>query len=134
MNKIKTPLSLEPGPSANPIGVESNSVIKRNKKKIYLWAILWAIFPPVVIFILLVAILRPAIRGKEPNGINYIFWILGLIFWGAILELPLGSISTISEALGKPDVCRTLLFADGFVTIFSLLIIVLTFRKKKLPH
>ena len=87
-----------------------------------------AIFPPVLIFVMLAAVIRPAIKGREPSGINYILWILSLILMAAIFQLPFGSFSTISDALKKPEVCRAILFTDWLATIISILLIVLTFR------
>jgi membrane protease YdiL (CAAX protease family) len=119
---------------ANPIHSESDSIIKKSKAKIFLWAILWAIFPPVLIFVLLASIVKPAIKGREPNGVNYILWILGLILLATIFYLPFGSISTISQALRNPSIARMMLLADAIGTMVSIFLIGLTFRKKKIPN
>lgn len=98
--------------------------------KIFLWAILWAIIPPLIIIPLLMAIVRPAIKGRAPSGINYVLWVLGLIILAAIFQLPFGSFDTIAAALKKPETCRAILFADGLATMLSIVLIGLTFRTK----
>ena len=108
--------------------------MKKRKAKIFFWAILWAIFPPVLIVGLLIAILKPAIRGREPDGVSYIVWLLGLMFLATIFYLPFGSIDTISEALQKPEVCQALLVSDAIATTISIFLIILTFRKRKIPN
>jgi len=108
---------------------DSPSNAKHSTRNINFWAILWAIFPPILIFALFWAIIRPAIKGKEPNGVFYILWILGLICLGSILQLPFGSIDSVAQALTEPDVCRAILIVDGFATVICILLIVFTFRK-----
>lgn len=126
MNIMKTEMSIS-DPSRE-IQDESEIKARQRKKKIFLWAILWAVFPPVLLFVLLAAIMKPAIKGKEPSGINYLFWILGLIIVSAMFQLPFGHFDTIAAALRKPSVCNAILFADGIAAIFSLILIALTFR------
>ena len=128
MNIIKSEISQTPDTPLHPADDGTDDLMKKRKRKIYLWAILWAIFPPVLIFVMLAAVIRPAIKGREPSGINYILWILSLILMAAIFQLPFGSFSTISDALKKPEVCRAILFTDWLATIISILLIVLTFR------
>src|SRR6266568_6592327 len=123
MNKICSGISQMPDPPSSA----TNELKKINFR---IWAILWAIFPPIIIFALIWATLRPTIKGKEPDGIFYILWILGLICLGDILQVPFGSIGTIAEALKQPEVCRSILIANGFATIVCIFLIVFTFRKK----
>jgi membrane protease YdiL (CAAX protease family) len=109
---------------------ESEYSTNKSKRKIFLWAILWAVFPPILLFVLLAAIIKPALKGKEPSGINYILWILGLSLLSAIFQLPFGSFDTIAAALKKPEVCQAILFAEGLTTIIGLILVILTFRNK----
>ena len=53
-NMIKTTISSPDLPAA--IQGESDDIIRKRKKKILLWGILWAVFPPVLLFVLLAAI------------------------------------------------------------------------------
>jgi membrane protease YdiL (CAAX protease family) len=108
----------------------SSSKNEFKKRNFRIWAILWAIFPPIIIFALFWAALRPTIRGKVPDGISYILWILGLICLSDILQLPFGSIETIAEAFRQPEVCKSILIANGFATIVCIFLIVCTFRNK----
>jgi membrane protease YdiL (CAAX protease family) len=134
MYTTKSDISQEIELATYPIHGESDNSVKKRKAKIFFWAILWAIFPPVLIFGLLIAIVKPAIRGREPDGINYILWIFGLMFLATIFYLPFGSINAISEALQNPEVCRALLLSDAIATIISISLIILTFRKRKIPN
>jgi membrane protease YdiL (CAAX protease family) len=120
--------------SAAPTHSESDNIIRKRKAKIFLWVILWAIFPPFLIFILLTSIVKPAIKGREPDGVNYILWILGLILLATIFYLPVGSFSTISQALRNPSIARMMLLADAISTIVSIFLIGITFRRKRIPN
>jgi membrane protease YdiL (CAAX protease family) len=135
----ENPIVVEPPPIQEELEEESGSpggdnTGKTRRLKIYLWAILWAVSPPVFLAFLLYSVLKPAIRGKEPNGIGYVLWVLGLILLSSIFMLPFGSMETISEALQSPGICRSMLSVDIFVSIATVVLILLTFRKKGIPN
>jgi membrane protease YdiL (CAAX protease family) len=134
MNTTKSDTSQETELATYPVHGESDKLVKKRKAKIFFWAILWAIFPPALIVGLLIAVVKPAIRGREPDGINYILWILGLILLATIFYLPFGSVNAIFEALQNAEVCRALLLSDAIATIISIFLIIFTFRKRKIPN
>jgi membrane protease YdiL (CAAX protease family) len=134
MDTTKSDISQEIELATYPAHGDSDNLVKKRRAKIFFWAVLWAIFPPVLIFGLLIAILKPAIRGREPDGINYILWIFGLMFLATMFYLPFGSINSISEALQDPELCRALLLSDAIATFISIFLIILTFRKRKIPN
>ena len=102
--------------------------------KVFLWATLWAIFPPVIIFCFLYYVVKPAIRGKEPNGVGYVLWVLGLILVGTVFIMPFGSMSQVFAALQSPVICRSILTTDVIASLVTIGLIVLTFRKKGIPN
>lgn len=105
-----------------------------SKRKIFLWAVLWAIFPPTLIIALIYSIIKPAIKGEEPSRLNYVLWVFGLIFWGDFLSLPFGSVSNIADALKDPGFSRMTLSLDLAISIASILLIFSALRKRGFPN
>ena len=105
-----------------------------SKRKIFLWAVLWAVFPPTLIIAFIYSIIKPAIKGEEPSRLNYVIWVFGLIFWGDLLSLPFGSVSNIADALKDPEFSRITLSLDLAISIGSIFLIVSALRKRGLPN
>jgi membrane protease YdiL (CAAX protease family) len=134
MNAMDPQISAETDFPSDPLRHGADNANRPHRARILLWAVLWAVFPPVLLILLLFSVLRPAIQGKEPNGVGYILWVLGLILLGTIFMLPFGSLTTVSDALQNPAVCRSILFVDAIASMGTILLIFLTFRKKGLPN
>jgi membrane protease YdiL (CAAX protease family) len=119
---------------SDPLHHGADNASRPHRARILLWAVLGAIFPPVLCILLLFSVLRPAIQGKEPHGVGYILWVLGLILLDTVFMLPFGSLTTISNALQNPAVCRSILSVNAVASMGTILIIFLTFRKKGVPN
>lgn len=102
---------------------------KASKRSIVLWAVLYAVLPPILIIPLIKNVVGPAITGSVPTGARYGFWILSLIFWGALLELPLGRISAVSDSLRDVKFAQHLLAMDTLFSFITIWLIVLAFRR-----
>lgn len=105
-----------------------------SKRTLYLSAVLWAICPPSLIVFILIWVIKPAIKGRQPSGISYVLWVLGLMVSGEFLKLPFGSIETISQALKDLTLSKLTLYGDATVSIASILLIIFTFRKIGIPN
>ena len=104
------------------------------RRKAYLWAFLWVLCPPLLLIPFVTFIIRPAIKGKEPKGIKYVFWVISLIFWGVILDSPLGVIESILIALKNVYLSQITLVIDLIISILTIFLIYLAFRKSKNLH
>lgn len=105
-----------------------------SKRTLYLSAVLWAVCPPSLIVFIIIWVIKPAIKGRIPGGISYVLWILGLMAWGEFLKLPFGSVETISQALKDPTLSRLTLYAETIGSIASILLVIFTFRKIRIPN
>ena len=106
----------------------------RSRLKIIFLPILWALFPPALFLVLTYSIIKPAIKGVVPNHADYILWIVGLIAWSLVLNLPSGSISSIADALKHQKLCELALLLDLLLTTGSIILIFLALRKQSWPN
>jgi membrane protease YdiL (CAAX protease family) len=91
--------------------------------KTWIWLILGAICPPLLVVLLIVAILRPAIRKKIPGEPAVYFWIFCLLISDAIFLLPVGRLEGASYLFDQLGAAKTILALDAASSIFSAIVI-----------
>ncbi len=104
------------------------------RKKAYLWGILLGIFPPLLIILFIISVIKPAIKGKEPDGMKYVLWIFSLIFFSTIFYIPFGELESISKVLKDINSSHIILILDLIFMILTILLIYWTFRKSRNIH
>jgi membrane protease YdiL (CAAX protease family) len=102
-------------------------------KKVFLWGLVCGLFPPILVYFLIRAVMRPAVTGEIPRGGKYLIWVLALVFWGGIFDIPFISIDSFSKSIHEPGLCKLFLATDLLISLLTLGIIFLAFRKKRIP-
>jgi membrane protease YdiL (CAAX protease family) len=101
---------------------------------VLLRGLLWATVPFAFPIFLLYSVLKPAVKGKEPNGFAYVLWVLGLVFFNSICMVPIGSVTSMSGVLRSPSFCLVVLVTDIVASVITAFLILLTFRKRGIPN
>lgn len=102
--------------------------------RVLLWGVVWATVPFAFPIFLLYSVLKPAVRGREPDGFAYVLWVIGLVFFNSIGMAPFGLVTTISGAMQSPSFRLFVLTTDIVASVATILLIALTFRKRGIPN
>ena len=100
----------------------------------YVRAIIYGLFPPLLLLVLIKAVTKPAFAGKVPHGIFYILWVLGLMVIGTFADAPIGTIEQFSKALQSVSFSEQFLIIDAVFILIGLSLILLTLRNSGFPN